>query len=244
MRRWLFNILAGLSLLLCIALLAAGALTRSDPVVAWHKRELHNRTARYIFVTIRSGYIGIGCDRQGYHYKYLAEERRAATVSTLEHIKRALTSELTRADSEKLGKRRAQLEAELEKLHRLSADGLQVARDDHFLASTPGLLPGGRLTNKRESYAWTYAGFSLQRQADAERDLFRIVLPIWMLTALLLIVPLLRTIPIWRSARRRRRMKRGLCANCGYDIRASHDRCPECGQVTTRSKPSTPAVPS
>ena len=27
----------------------------------------------------------------------------------------------------------------------------------------------------------------------------------------------------------RRRTKKGLCANCGYDMRASAEQCPECG---------------
>ena len=32
-----------------------------------------------------------------------------------------------------------------------------------------------------------------------------------------------------RRRRRRRRQKCGLCLVCGYDLRASVDRCPECG---------------
>jgi hypothetical protein len=42
------------------------------------------------------------------------------------------------------------------------------------------------------------------------------------------------TINVIRDGRRRRRAQgvaRGLCAGCGYDLRATPDKCPECGRA-------------
>jgi hypothetical protein len=58
--------------------------------------------------------------------------------------------------------------------------------------------------------------------------------PDWALAAGSMLLPL-GWLRIW--IRRRSRGRRGLCPECGYDLRASKDRCPECGMAistTTR----------
>lgn len=59
--------------------------------------------------------------------------------------------------------------------------------------------------------------------------LWNLSIPFWMLATLTLILPTIRA-NIWRRHRRGiRRQRRGLCPKCGYDLRTSPDRCPECG---------------
>jgi hypothetical protein len=67
---------------------------------------------------------------------------------------------------------------------------------------------------------------------------YKISAPFWFLTPLF---GGIASIPLWRAIRRRRRRKMGRCVECGYDLRATPDRCPECG-ATAVQKVVKPAV--
>ena len=64
-------------------------------------------------------------------------------------------------------------------------------------------------------------------------DSFELQVPMWFLEVLL-VLPL-----TWWSIKfvrqRRGANRKGLCATCGYDLRATPERCPECGHAVTLS---------
>ena len=60
---------------------------------------------------------------------------------------------------------------------------------------------------------------------------WRAAIPFWIPASLFSIILLP---PLVQSYRRRKRKKLGLCLKCGYDLRGSKNRCPECGSEFER----------
>ncbi len=57
-----------------------------------------------------------------------------------------------------------------------------------------------------------------------------VAVPHWLLAGSLALPPLAWCHRLWRRYRRR---SAGSCVECGYDLRASLERCPECGALAT-----------
>lgn len=65
-----------------------------------------------------------------------------------------------------------------------------------------------------------------EHESGIESSYAIVAMPDWAAVILLGILPICFAL---RVRRRIRRFRNGLCANCGYDLRATRNRCPECG---------------
>jgi predicted RNA-binding Zn-ribbon protein involved in translation (DUF1610 family) len=85
------------------------------------------------------------------------------------------------------------------------------------------------------------AGFScFQQRRDPANRYLGVFFPTWMAILLSGVLPV-----AWLYSPRRRRARRsklGLCQSCGYDLRASADRCPECGAMIDHRSAKSHAV--
>jgi len=55
--------------------------------------------------------------------------------------------------------------------------------------------------------------------------------PLWVLCVIALVLPGMRLKLYAHDRRLARRARLGLCVKCGYDLRGSRGRCPECGEA-------------
>ena len=82
-----------------------------------------------------------------------------------------------------------------------------------------------------------FAGFEYRRDAFPARVWHRSAisawtLPLWAVAVILVLPPAARLFGVMRY---HRRVRRGLCAGCGYDLRHTPQRCPECGRDVCKS---------
>jgi hypothetical protein len=85
----------------------------------------------------------------------------------------------------------------------------------------------------RRETVWQVLGFdcgSVQSWQQRYGWVRRVIqVPYW----LVLLVPLSALAVVTRRHRRYARLASGCCVACGYDLRATPRRCPECGAVPT-----------
>ena len=80
---------------------------------------------------------------------------------------------------------------------------------------------------------WRKLGFGAYESTDSNPAVLvrqkAVRAPSWALALILMIPPVARLPILLRGVRSWRRRRAGLCPVCGYDLRGSAERCPECG---------------
>ena len=123
----------------------------------------------------------------------------------------------------------------------LDADGradrsfAEAGQGMHFESGLPEPLNVPRINDGLQEFrdygATSWTGFALMYRKEVgpfgPRWVAGVAVPDWSLITFGL------GASVWLIHRkvRRRSQTHGLCANCGYDLRASKDRCPECGAI-------------
>jgi hypothetical protein len=86
------------------------------------------------------------------------------------------------------------------------------------------------------SHWYNSVGFEYLRSDDSGEIREGVVVPHYALCALSAILPASCALKHQRERRKRQAHIKMLCTSCGYDLRATPDRCPECGSVPTAAK--------
>jgi hypothetical protein len=133
---------------------------------------------------------------------------------------------------------------------RLAVGHLSYDAPFAFIASLPASSPPGsrlyswttgdviRDIDTLDHHTTTRFGFGIDWGVHdglmtAPKTVRAVRVPLWFPTLVFALLPLARA----RARYRPRRDQRSRCLTCGYDLRATPDRCPECGTVPTAHAP-------
>jgi hypothetical protein len=93
---------------------------------------------------------------------------------------------------------------------------------------------------------WTIDGFQFDRSQHRNKTAFgndtnlSVTMPFWFACLVFAALPIESAVRVRRWVVRKRR---GFCTECGYDLRGSGDRCPECGRGYVSKSSSDGALP-
>ncbi|HYE17787.1 MAG TPA: hypothetical protein VEA69_05045 [Tepidisphaeraceae bacterium] len=83
---------------------------------------------------------------------------------------------------------------------------------------------------------WERLGFAYSVHQSRDGSSTRVVnAPYWSVAAATALLPAIGLLGFLRRRRAARRRLANRCAECGYDLRASPDRCPECGAMRDKA---------
>lgn len=92
----------------------------------------------------------------------------------------------------------------------------------------------------------TYGGFLYERHNRREADYVNVGVavgvPYWFVALVAGGVATWSLRSAWAAVRSWRRVKQGRCVQCGYDLRATPDRCPECGTESPKAATRTRSI--